>query len=220
MAPITHILANTMIIHKTPFFLRIALPKYRWLVNTRAKDIFLTFDDGPVPGATEFVLDTLKQFNAQATFFCVGDNIAKHPHIFNRVVAEGHTIGNHTHNHLNGWKTSTDEYVANVYRCQQEISKLHQTKSRPLFRPPYGRILRKQAALLLPDFDIVMWDVLTADYNPTLSPQRCLRNAIVHTKPGSIVLFHDSIKAEKNLRYTLPQYLQYFKNQGFEFKSL
>jgi peptidoglycan/xylan/chitin deacetylase (PgdA/CDA1 family) len=209
-----------MIIHKTPYILKLALPKYRWQVKTQAKQIFLTFDDGPIPEVTEFVLNTLKSFQARATFFCVGENIHKYPHILHKILANGHTVGNHTHNHLNGWKTSTDKYIENVYKCQAAID-LHLTApSKGIFRPPYGRISRKQASLLLPNFDIIMWDVLTADYNIALSPELCLQKSIAHARPGSIVLFHDSLKSERNLRYVLPRFLEHFANQGYEFKAL
>ena len=209
-----------MIIHKTPLILKLALPKYRWQVKTQSKQIFLTFDDGPIPTVTEFVLETLEEWNAKATFFCVGENIYKHPEILEKVLKAGHVIGNHTYNHLNGWKTSADKYVENVLKCQAIID-MHQVAAvKGIFRPPYGRISKKQASLLLPNFDIIMWDVLTADYNMAITPEQCFQKAIAHTRPGSIVLFHDSVKSERNLRYALPRFLDHYAKQGYEFSRL
>lgn len=220
-----------MIIFRTPAFLRFFFSNLLWRVPTEAKEIYLTFDDGPVPGPTEFVLDQLNRFNAKATFFCIGDNIRKHPAIFSRIVNEGHTIGNHTFHHLKGWGTSTEKYVANVELCDAEIGRQHTEKvaqsvtdyqlpTTNLFRPPYGRIRSKQIHALEPKYRIVMWDVLTSDYNQSLSPENCLRGSLRATRPGSIVVFHDSLKAEKNLRYVLPRFLEQKTQEGFVFKAL
>jgi len=215
-----------VIIFRTPAFLRFFFPNLLWRVPTEAKEIYLTFDDGPVPGPTEFVLDQLNQFNAKATFFCIGDNIRKHPAIFSRIVNEGHTIGNHTFHHLKGWGTSTEKYVANVELCSVEIYKQSSiieslaTDHQLLFRPPYGRIRSKQVNALASKYKIVMWDVLTSDYNQSLSPENCLRGSLRATRPGSIIVFHDSLKAEKNLRYVLPRFLHEKAQEGFIFKSL
>jgi len=182
--------------------------------------LFLTFDDGPISGPTEFVLEELEKFNAKATFFCIGDNICKHPEIFQRIVAEGHEIGNHTFHHLKGWGTSTEKYVDNVKLCQDQISSFQPPASKKLFRPPYGRIRGKQIDHLKDQYKIIMWDVLTSDYAQSQSPEKCLRGSIRATRPGSIVVFHDSLKAEKNIRYVLPRYLQHFSGLGFTFKIL
>ena len=198
-------------------------------METKAKEIYLTFDDGPIPGPTEFVLDTLKQFNAKATFFCIGENISKHPRIFQQVIIEGHAVGNHTFNHMKGWGTSTEKYVSNVEMCANEMSKKlpslgYQIHQQPgtnfLFRPPYGRIRPKQINALKGKYQIVMWDVLTSDYNISQSPEACLKGSIKATRPGSIVVFHDSLKAERNMKYALPRYLEYFVRQGYIFKEL
>jgi peptidoglycan/xylan/chitin deacetylase (PgdA/CDA1 family) len=185
--------------------------------------LFLTFDDGPVPGPTEFVLDTLKRHALKATFFSIGDNIRKHPDIYQRMQAEHHTLGNHTFNHLSGWKTGTQEYVDNVEQCMQEMqSQWRETgqsaSSSPLFRPPYGRITRKQIENL-DAFEIIMWDVLSMDYSH-MNEDRCLKNTIRATRNGSIIVFHDSYKAEKNLLYVLPRYVDHFLSQGYTFKAI
>lgn len=213
---------------RTPFFLPWLYPQLVWKGNSQAKKIFLTFDDGPVPGPTEFVLDSLKKFNAQATFFCIGDNVQKYPHVFNKIVGDGHSIGNHTFNHLKGWNHSTQEYVKNVELCAQQFAeRLNQASSfqqrvfsnPPLFRPPYGRIQRKQISALR-NYRIIMWDVLTHDYSTSYSQENCLSGSIKATRPGSIVVFHDSVKAERNLNYVLPRYLEHFSNKGFSFEVL
>jgi peptidoglycan/xylan/chitin deacetylase (PgdA/CDA1 family) len=209
-------------IHRTPFFLPLLYPKHlEWRVRTSSKDLFLTFDDGPVPGPTEFVLETLQRFGAGATFFCIGDNILKHPDVYQRISSDGHRSGNHTFNHLNGWRTRDEEYVENTARCQQIIdASVTETATVPaLFRPPYGRIKRTQISSLK-EFRIIMWDVLTRDYDAGLPPERCLRKSIAVTRPGSIIVFHDSYKAERNLRYVLPRYLETFAAKGYSFKVL
>jgi peptidoglycan/xylan/chitin deacetylase (PgdA/CDA1 family) len=185
--------------------------------------LYLTFDDGPVPGPTEFVLETLSRHNVKATFFCIGDNIHKHSPLFKEMLEQGHAVGNHTHNHLNGWKTSTEHYTDNINRCAAEINSQRPNASgapeRVPFRPPYGRITRRQIAAL-PDVRIVMWDVLSMDYNPDLSVAKCLRHTIKATRAGSIIVFHDSHKAEKNLTGVLPEYIEHFVSLGFTFKTL
>jgi peptidoglycan-N-acetylglucosamine deacetylase len=188
---------------------------------TDDQELYLTFDDGPIPGPTEFVLDTLKQFSVKATFFCIGDNIRKHPEIFNRIVTEGHAVGNHTFNHVKGWSISLQAYVDNVKKCEVAIHNsqftIHNSR---LFRPPYGRITRNQIQALKHDYSIIMWDVLTADYKRSLSPEVCLRNSIGVTRPGSVIVFHDSLKAERNMRYALPRYIEHFLGKGYSFKPI
>ena len=194
------------------------------------KEIYLTFDDGPIPGPTEFVLDQLDKASAKATFFCIGDNVSKHPAIFQNIVRRGHAIGNHTFNHLKGWNCNVSDYLANIRRCQDEFLK-HPPHPLPLFpergvggegllfRPPYGRIKNSQITALK-RYTIVMWDVLTHDYSRTLLPDQCLRGSIHATRPGSIVVFHDSLKAEKNMRHILPRFLEHFSGLGYVFKAL
>jgi peptidoglycan-N-acetylglucosamine deacetylase len=207
-----------MFLHKTNFLMRALYPDFIWRKSLLEKKIYLTFDDGPIPEITEFVLETLAKYQAKATFFCIGDNIRKHPLIFQKLINEGHAIGNHTFNHLKGWATDDVTYLENVVLCSKEIEKVnHQTQ---LFRPPYGRIKRSQAKSLLLDYEIVMWDVLSGDFSQNLSPETVLEKTIQHTKAGSIVLFHDSIKAYKNMSYSLPRFLEYFSEKGFQFAKL
>lgn len=210
-------------IFRTPFFLPWLYPELVWKADTQGKKIFLTFDDGPVPGPTEFVLETLKNFNAKATFFCIGDNVKKHPEVFARIVKEGHAIGNHTYNHLKGWNYSTSEYISNVEMCATQFKSAGIASLAPhaqqLFRPPYGRIKRSQIKAL-PNYRIIMWDVLTHDYAKSYSPERCLAGSVKATRPGSIVVFHDSIKADRNMKFALPRYIEHFSEMGFSFESL
>ncbi len=185
------------------------------------KELYLSFDDGPVPGPTEFVLDTLAKSNIKATFFCIGDNVKKYPNVFSRIIDGGHAVGNHTFNHLSGWRTSLMDYVDNIKMCQLIIDKQDSELNLklPLFRPPYGRITRAQIKALS-QYEIVMWDVLTHDYARSISTDNCLSGSISATRPGSIVVFHDSLKAEKNMRYVLPRFIDHFASQGYVFKSL
>jgi peptidoglycan-N-acetylglucosamine deacetylase len=207
------------VIFRPPIFLTWLYPDLTWRIPANAKDIYLTFDDGPVPGPTEFVLNALAKFGAKGTFFCIGDNIRKHPDIFKEIVAHGHSIGNHTFNHLKGWSCSVQDYVLNTRLCDEEISKYKDTAEKSLFRPPYGRIKPSQIKALQ-NHRIIMWDVLTHDYAKNISPERCLRRSVKATRPGSIVVFHDSIKAEKNLRHVLPAFLEHFDNLGYSFKAI
>ena len=188
-----------------------------WDMPNTDNKIYLTFDDGPIPEVTEWVLDILKQEKIKATFFCIGDNIQKHPNIYNRILTEGHQTGNHTFNHLNGWKTNTVDYIANFKLCEIEHLKQN-TKHFFLFRPPYGKIKLSQTKLIKQlGYKIIMWDVLSYDFDTTLSPEKCLENVISNTTQGSIIVFHDSVKAEKNLKYALPKAIQVLKDKGFVF---
>jgi len=188
-----------------------------WDIPNSDKKIYLTFDDGPIPEVTEWVLDLLKLEEIKATFFCIGDNIKKHPEVYKRILAEGHQTGNHTFNHLKGWKTETCHYINNFKLCETEHSKL-ETQSSKLFRPPYGKIKPSQSkAIRHLGYKIIMWDVLSYDFDPTISAEKCLENVISNTEQGSIIVFHDSLKAEKNLKYALPKAIQILKNRGFVF---
>lgn len=188
-----------------------------WKVKTAEKVIYLTFDDGPIPDVTEFVLEQLAEFNAKATFFCIGDNVLKHPDIFRKIIEGGHSVGNHTFNHLNGWKTDNATYFDNVALCQAEIEK--HGVSTNLFRPPYGRIKFSQLSKLA-DYKIIMWDVLTKDYNQNVGKEIVLNKTLKHSEAGSIVLMHDSLKAYENMRFTLPKFLEEFGNKGYRFEKL
>ncbi len=178
-----------------------------------AQNIYLTFDDGPVPGPTEFVLDTLRDFNARATFFCIGSNVVNNPGLYQRILSEGHATGNHTFTHPNGWKSDINYYVENI---EQAAIHIHSD----LFRPPYGRIKKKQADLVLQKYQVVMWDVLSFDYLTSVSPQQCYSNVIKYTRNGSIVVFHDSVKAFRNVEKVLPRYLKFLIDQGYKFATL
>ena len=206
---------------KTPWFIRKIFYKYTWKVTTNEKIVYLTFDDGPIPEVTPWVLQTLNQFNVKATFFCVGENISKHPEIFKELLSNGHQIGNHTYNHLKGWNTNTSFYIDNTYKCQNEIEKYHNTNTQKLFRPPYGKIKFSQSKPIIKDgFKMIMWDILSRDYDVTISEEECLNNVIKNTQPGSIIVFHDNIKAFRNLQYALPKTIEFLKKEGYVFKTL
>ena len=208
--------------YKTAWWVRQVLPQYTWKVDTEEQVIFLTFDDGPIPEVTEYVLDQLEQYQAKATFFCVGDNVRKHPDIYNQVIAAGHQVGNHTFHHLNGWKTNDGVYLENIGQCRQIMQAQAEVEltSKPLFRPPYGKIRKNQMKQLSADYQVIMWDVLTYDFDAQLSPERCLEKAIAHTTAGSIVVFHDSVKSIDKLKWVLPRYLQHFTELGFGFRGI
>ena len=189
-----------------------------WRVPTKEKKIFLTFDDGPVPEITPWVLSELKRFNAKAIFFCVGENIEKHPDIFRQIISEGHSIGNHTYNHLNGWKTKTKEYLDNIKKFDAGIQPLTTNSKLPtIFRPPYGRMKQSQYSALTTQYSVIMWDVLSGDFDEKTSEEKCLQNVLNKTRKGSIVVFHDSMKAKKNLKYVLPKFLEHFSSNQFSF---
>jgi peptidoglycan/xylan/chitin deacetylase (PgdA/CDA1 family) len=202
---------------KTNWIIKKIFSSYVWDIPNAGNKIYLTFDDGPIPEITEWVLEELKKHNVKATFFCIGDNIEKHPEIFKKVIGEGHAIGNHTFNHLNGWKTTTETYLKNFERCEKTIqqSTINNLNSK-IFRPPYGKIKKSQAkAIRRLGYKIIMWDVLSVDFDSNLSQEKCLENVLSNVKSGSIIVFHDSIKAFKNLEYVLPKTLVYLKENNF-----
>ena len=205
------------LLHKTPIWLKKLYPDFVWQVETKEKKLFLTFDDGPIPEVTEFVLDTLKKFNAKATFFCVGENLTKHPSIARQIVDHGQVIGNHTYNHLRGWQTSTANYIDNVEKGETELLKFH--NSRRLFRPPYGRIKRSQAAELQ-GYKIVMWNRLAWDFDKNLNTERAIKHLNDDAPRGSIFVFHDNIKSFQKMKVILPEVLRHYSNLGFEFDVL
>ena len=195
----------------------------------QSRELYLTFDDGPIPGPTEYVLEQLHRAKAKATFFCIGNNVRKHPEVFKKILEHGSVVGNHTYDHLSGWRTGIAPYLENVNMCAAELQRylpptghpvqVANKSESPLFRPPYGRITRSQIKSLAA-FKIVMWDVLTNDYARNLSPEDCLRETLAATRPGSIVVFHDSFKAERNMRYALPRFLDHFGGLGYSFKCM
>lgn len=212
---------------KVPLVVKKMFPNYVWDIPTQEKTLYLTFDDGPTPEITPWTLKQLAKYQAKATFFCIGDNIEKHPEIFNAIVNDGHAIGNHTFNHLKGWKTKTAAYIENVAKGQNSINHLlkqHKAstpKTQNLFRPPYGRIKFSQGKKLLAlGYKIIMWDVISFDWDNEISEEKCLDHVLSNTESGSIIVFHDSIKAAKNMQYALPKVLEYYTKQGFSFKAL
>jgi peptidoglycan/xylan/chitin deacetylase (PgdA/CDA1 family) len=201
---------------KTPSLLKKFYSSCIWEIPSQEKIIYLTFDDGPHPEATPFVLDELKKYNAKAPFFCIGKNVVEHPAIYKRVLNDGHRTGNHTHNHLNGWKTSDSLYFSNIEQASKYIDS-------DLFRPPYGRITKFQISCLQKsksNFKIVMWDVLSADFDEKISGETCALNVIRNTKKGSIIIFHDSEKAFNRLKIALPETLIFFTEKGYAFEAI
>jgi|TARA_R110000782_G_scaffold237188_1_gene323390 peptidoglycan/xylan/chitin deacetylase (PgdA/CDA1 family) len=202
-----------MYLVKSSYFIKKYYSNFIWKIPTAEKIIYLTFDDGPTPEITEWTLAILKAFNAKATFFCVGSNVAKHRNIFQQIISEGHVVGNHTYHHLSGWNTNNENYLRNIKKCEEMVTS-------NLFRPPYGRIKKSQYELIKNDYKVIMWDVLSGDFDPKTSPEKCLNNVIHNTTEGSIVVFHDSIKATDNLKFTLPKILAHFAEQGYRFDKL
>ncbi|MBC7903178.1 MAG: polysaccharide deacetylase family protein [Gemmatimonadaceae bacterium] len=201
---------------KTPWlFRKLVYPAYRWKMPADEKKIYLSFDDGPHPTITSFVLDELRKYNARATFFCIGKNVAEQTDMYKRILNEGHAVGNHTHNHLNGWKVGDAPYFENIALAAKYID------SR-LFRPPYGRITAFQAKQLKEKWDMttVMWSVLSGDFDQDLSPEKCWKNVRDSISAGSIVVFHDSEKAYERLGYALPRVLDHFSHKGFSFEKI
>ena len=205
-----------MYLVKSPWWLRALYPSLTWRIKTREKVLYLTFDDGPHETATPFVLDELQRYNAKATFFCIGKNVAEYPEIYQRILKEGHSVGNHTYNHVNGWKVSDAVYLEEI---QQTAALVKST----LFRPPYGRIKRSQLKKLqTPNSKLqtIMWDVLSGDFDTNLTAEACLGYVLYHSKPGSIIVFHDSTKAMERMQYALPKVLAHFSKEGYVFKEI
>jgi len=201
---------------KTPLWLQWFYPECVWRMKRSAKTIYLTFDDGPHPEITSFVLGELEKFNAKATFFCIGKNVAAYPATYQQIIEAGHAVGNHTHNHLNGWKTSHQQYIDNVLLAKGFINS-------PLFRPPYGKAGKRQLSALSEQpfcMKPIMWTVLSGDFDAAVSEEKCLKNVIKNADEGAIIVFHDSEKAFKKLAYTLPKTLKYYSDKGYKFSAL
>jgi len=184
-----------------------------WKIDTNEPELYLTFDDGPTPGITEWVLDLLSAHNAKATFFCIGKNVVKHPEIYQRIIDEGHSVGNHTYEHKKGWITGNFGYLRSVARCGKYVKS-------DLFRPPYGRIKKSQIKSLKEKFRIIMWDVLSEDYKDTISAETCLNKVLSQSQNGSIIVFHDSHKATRRVKEVLPLILDHFEQKGVRFINI
>jgi peptidoglycan/xylan/chitin deacetylase (PgdA/CDA1 family) len=202
-----------MYLIKTPGFVQGLFPNFTWKIPSNEREVFLTFDDGPVPSTTPWILDLLDSFNAKATFFCVGENVARNPDLFAEIKRRGHMVGNHTYNHLAGWSTDNIDYYHNIRKCAQLVDS-------PLFRPPYGKMKPSQIQFLQRHYQIVMWDVLSGDFDEEMTPERCYSNVVRNVTEGSIVVMHDNIKSFDVLQEALPAILQDLQAQGYTFKAL
>lgn len=201
---------------KTPKWVSKLFGDSIWEMPGTTKTIYLTFDDGPHPQITQFVLDELNKFDAKATFFCIGKNVVQHPGVFKSILEQGHAVGNHTYNHLDGWKTPNAKYLQNILEARSFINS-------PLFRPPYGRITSNQKKYLMQlemPMKVVMWSVLSGDFDVNITPEQCCKNVLNNTKSGSVVVFHDSEKAFERLEYALPLVLKCFSERGYRFEKI
>lgn len=202
-----------MYLVKTPKYVQEAFPTMEWRYQTVDKVLYLTFDDGPTPESTPTILEILQRYGAKATFFCVGDNIRKFPQLVDTIIDEGHKIGSHTYNHLSGWTTTNRTYYSNIHKAADLVD------SR-LFRPPYGRITPNQSKQISKDYRIVMWDVLSGDFDKNITADQCYHNVINNSKPGSVVVFHDSKKTTSLVSKVLPRVLEFFDANGYQFDSI
>jgi peptidoglycan/xylan/chitin deacetylase (PgdA/CDA1 family) len=205
---------------KTPRVIRALMPDVLWQMPTKEKILYLTFDDGPVLEATPFVLEQLEKYNAKATFFCIGDNVRKHPDIFQQVINAGHTVANHTMHHISGWEISEETYLDEVSKCDEILGWTLDKQRSKLFRPPYGKLKPSQHRKLKDKYQIVLWDVLSYDFDLNLSGETVADNVIQNVEAGSIVVLHDSVKAFPRLQTALPKILQYYAERGWEFACI
>ena len=197
-----------------PNFLRKMFPMLIWsFPEEEGRSVFLTFDDGPTPDVTTWVLDKLDEFEAKATFFCLGKNVEQHPDIYRMIVERGHAVGNHSYSHIKGWGTSVTNYIQDFDLAATLIDS-------NLIRPPYGRITPTQANMLNERYNLIMWDILSRDYSNTVSRRGCVKNVVKHLRPGAIIVFHDSLKAKRNLKYALPRVLDTLRQEGYECKRI
>lgn len=204
-----------MLIEQPPHLYRMLFPNTVWRIEDPVrKTVYLTFDDGPIPEVTPWVLDLLDKYAIKATFFCVGDNVRKHPGVYRRVIEKGHRVGNHTFHHLQGWQHTPAKFLENADRAKELIDS-------PLFRPPHGHMRMNQCKKLQDaGYRIIMWDVVTRDYSRFMSPEQVLENVKRYTRNGSVMVFHDSLKAEKNLRYALPRAIEWLLEEGYSFERI
>lgn len=198
---------------KYPRIIRTFFPSLISKIHVRDKTVFLTFDDGPIPEVTPQILDILSEYSAKATFFCLGKNVEKNPDVFDSIINSEHAVGNHSYDHKNGWKTQNHIYFENIEKADKLIRSV-------LFRPPYGKIMPSQIKYLRSAYKIVMWDVLSGDFDPDISKEKCVENVLKNTKPGSIIVFHDSIKAKEKVLFALPVILRELKKNGFRFETI
>lgn len=197
----------------TPKPLRRIHPDALWQVKTNDKVVYLTFDDGPIPGVTDKIIELLKQFNAKATFFCIGENVVLHPSLYRSLIQNGHAVGNHTQNHINGKQSENQLYFNNIKECSKHVDS-------KLFRPPFGQLKNSQYKILKEDYTIVMWSTLSWDFDDSLSPEQCAKKVLNHIQNGSIIVFHDSLKAAPNSIPALEQVLKSLSQEGYSFLSL
>lgn len=203
-----------MYLVKTPRLLKRFFPNFVWSIPPGdQKAVYLTFDDGPDPIVTDWVLKTLKEWNAHATFFCLGNKVEKHPELVKQLRMEGHTVGNHSYSHPNGWETDYLQFFHNIRKGARLVNS-------DLFRPPYGKLLPGQSKFLLRHYRIIMWDVLSGDFDPNITAQECLKNVLKNAKDGSIIVFHDTARAFEKLEYVLPKILEYYTENNFRFNAL
>lgn len=204
-----------MLIEQPPFFYRMLFPETVWRIHRKRKrrTVYLTFDDGPIPEVTPWVLDTLDRYGIKATFFCVGDNVRRNPELLQEIKRRGHSIGNHTMNHMQSMKVTTRTYLRNVAMANELIG------SR-LFRPPHGLMRWGTARLLRSHFTLIMYDLVTRDYSKKLSGEQVLKNVKRYARKGSIIVFHDSLKAEKNMKYALPRAIEWLRDKGYDFEPI
>jgi peptidoglycan/xylan/chitin deacetylase (PgdA/CDA1 family) len=203
---------------KTPWLVKQIFPGYIWSIPASENEVYLTFDDGPHPEITPWVMNQLKAYGAEATFFCIGENVERYPEVYRKLLMEGHAVGNHTQHHINGWESTTMQYLDDV----REASKFIQSN---LFRPPYGRIKKRQAgqvaeAMQQPGTRIIMWDVLSGDFDTSYSKEQCLSNVLNNVEKGSVIVFHDSEKAFRNLEFILPKVLDSLHREGYKLKKI
>jgi peptidoglycan/xylan/chitin deacetylase (PgdA/CDA1 family) len=210
---------DALIFTKTPSLLKAVYPDCIWQVNTREKVLYLTFDDGPIPEVTPQILAELKKWNATASFFCIGKNVEANPEIFREIVNEGHTVGNHTYDHLNGWNVSNEVYFESIEKCTKVISDFGFRIS-DFYRPPYGKLKPTQYTTLKNKHRIVMWDVLSYDFDLSIPKEKVLDNVLQNAEAGSVIVFHDSLKAKDKVLFALPKVLEHFSQQGYKFEAL
>jgi len=208
---------------KTPSLAKFFLRNWVWSMPSNEKIIYLTFDDGPTPEITNWTLNLLQEYNAKATFFCLGKNVEEHPSIYQKIIDQNHIVGNHTNNHLNGFITETSKYLKNIDFSENNLNtnRNFENQTTKLFRPPYGKLNFSQSRKIRKKgYKIIMWDVLSADFDPDISSQQCLENVIGNAKNGSIIVFHDSVKAQEKLQFVLPKILGYYSEKGYSFKAI